>query len=179
MLVSHSYRRAVSDVELTIANHILTVILHRVMSSDSVAQIDGLACLASREERSIAARSGLDNFVLRREEVCLILTGHRIYIYHNAFLLVMHFRLTHRIGCTFGVIDLVKDAELQRVFRQVVRVTNNPRNIITLEFKYQLDVITQIILTQSVSKRQLGLILTTDDTTHQAHFSQIPDAHTR
>ena len=81
----------------------------------------------------------MDDLVSGGEQVCLVFTGQRIGFDNDAFVLVMHFRLTNLI--------------LQGISREVIWVTNDVGDIVSLQFENELDMITKVITTQSLSER--------------------------
>ena len=165
LLVGHYDRRAIGDAELRIAYRYLTIVRYSIVMQHRIAQIHGLTGLTLREERSVTTRRSLDDFVLGWEEVSAILTGNRININDNAFLLVMHIGRTYGIGLALRIEDLMLYRKLKGIFGQILRIAYNPRDVIAFELEYQLDVLTDIILAQSMSERQRSLVLTTDNAT--------------
>ena len=107
----------------------------------------------------------MHDFVFDREEVCLVLACGGVGFDDDTFVLVMH----------FGIAYLV----FQCVFGQVLRVTDDISGVIALQLQNQLDVITQVVLAQSLSERQRCLVETAHYTTGQTHLRHVPYAHTR
>ena len=124
LFICHLYRRTVGDGEAV-----------RLC----FAQVYRLAGLTLREECGITLGGSLDDLVSGWEQVCLVFAGQRIGFDNDAFVLVMHFRFPNLI--------------LQSISREVVRVTNDIRDIVSLQFENELDMITEVITTQSLSER--------------------------
>ena len=120
-----------------------------LMLRSGITEIDHLTRLAFCKEGSITARRRLRDFILHREEVGAVLACVRIRVDDDPFLLVMHLSPTYRVRLLVRTIDHMRHTELQRITRQVVLIAYNMGNIIAFELEYQLQVITEVIHTQT------------------------------
>ena len=127
-------------------------------------QIKGLAACTGREKRSVSVGGRLYHFVLHRVQVHRIFAGRCVRTDRNTLLLKQCLRTSYRL--------------LQRVAGQVVRVMHQMRSVVALELQHELQVIAEVVLTQTKAMWQVALIVTSGDTTDEAHFGLIIETDT-
>ena len=121
-----------------------------------IRQIEGLAARTCGEESGIAVGSSLHHFVLHREEVRRILTRRDIRTEDDAFLLEEDVRTV--------------DGAVQRIMRQVVGIVDDMGGVIAFEHEYELEVITEVILTQAEAVLECLLVITTGYTSDETYL---------
>ena len=121
-----------------------------------VGEIEGLAARTCGEESGIAVGSSLHHFVLHREEVRRILTRRDIRTEDDAFLLEEDVRTV--------------DGAVQRIMRQVVGIVDDMGGVIAFEHEYELEVITEVILTQAEAVLECLLVITTGYTSDETYL---------
>ena len=115
-----------------------------------VTQVDHLTRLAFRKERSVTSRRCLRDLITHREEVCAVLACRRIGVDDDAFLLIVHLRVSNRVyTAVVQVMYLMRHGVFEGVTRQVVLVAYDMRDVIAFQLQYQLQVIAQVIRTVS------------------------------
>ena len=125
----------------------------------SVNQVNGRSTCCDIEQRRITIGCRLYHFVLNREQVRRILTGLAIRADDDALELVYGLRVIH--------------CKMERILRQVVGVMHHMSGIVTLEHQHQLEVITEVILTQPQSRRQFLLVDTAGYTSDETYLRPV------
>ena len=143
-------RRAVGDAVFLIPAYGLAVQNLTLMLRSGITEVKHLTGLAFCKEGSITARRRLRDFILHREEVGAVLTGLRVGIDDNAFLLVMHPGRTNGVRrFAHQVIHHMRHGKFECVARQVILIPYDMRDVIAFQFEYQLQVITEVVGTQT------------------------------
>ena len=67
---------------------------------------------------------------------------------------------------------------MERVACQVIGVVDDMSRIVALELQNQLQVVAQIVLTQTETVLERFLVVTTGHSSHEAHFGRVVETHT-
>ena len=175
--------RAGNGNRAMIGDRIRLVIVHtfaafriRALLQRSVGQIERLAGLALGEQGSVTFRVRLGDLVLNREHIHFVLTRSHIRTDDDALLLILYERSAHRVK-QFAIMYVMADDRIDMIDSLVLRNADDMRYIVALELKYHLQVIADVVGTQTEAQRFLGLYPTSGDTTDEAHLRQVRNTY--
>ena len=168
------YRRTVDAVIYGIVGDRIVAIRIGLLAQRCVRQVECLGAGTRTEERGIALGCCLYHLVLHRIQIHGILTRLRIRLDGDTLLLKQ--RMGHVVAAV-GDDLAVADCLLHGVARQVVRVVHEMRRIVALELQHQLQVIAQVVGTNTESALQVALVYATGYTTDQSYLGLVVEAY--
>ena len=168
----------IDDTIRLVIIHLFAAFAIGTLMERCLGQIQRLAGLTLGIQGCISFRRSLRNFIFDREEIYIIFTCIHIRIDDDTFLVVLRMGNTYRVEL-ITVAYVVTEVDDDAVARQIIVVMHDLRDIVALELEYHLQVITEVVLTQTEAERFLRLDTTARNTTDKTYFGLVVDTNAR